>query len=123
MFRNNSVTLRGNLGKDVEYINFGEGKTLAKFRLATNKIFYDQHGEKVKQTIWHNIIAWGKLADLMTRELSKGSGVTVFGELITRQYEDKTGTVRQLTEVKAHDFMHYVPLGSLAAEGRPALPF
>lgn len=121
--RNTSIALRGHLGKDVEYINFGEGKTLAKFRLATNKIYYDDKGEKVKETYWHNVVAWGKLADVMCRELKKGSGVTVFGEIIHKQYVDKEGNTRLHVEVKAKDFMHYIPIGRTTVEARAELPF
>lgn len=101
----NAVTLRGNLGQDVEYFNFGEGKTLAKFRLATNKVYYNSEGEKVKSTTWHNIVAWGQKADIAAKILTKGAGATIFGELIKRDYVDKSGSKRSHTEVKINDFM------------------
>lgn len=101
----NDVTLRGNLGQDVEYFNFGEGKTLAKFTLATNDVYYNGAGEKVKETTWHNIVAWGKKADVMARILQKGAGATIFGKLIKKEYTDKEGLKRQHIEVKARDFM------------------
>jgi single stranded DNA-binding protein len=61
-------------------------------------------GEKVKQTVWHNLVAWGKTAELMSEILTKGNEIAVQGKLISRAYEDKEGVKRYITEVKVNEF-------------------
>ena len=61
----NNVQLIGNLGQDPEIINLESGKKLAKFSIATNESYKDKNGEKVEQTYWHNIVAWGKTAEIV----------------------------------------------------------
>jgi len=95
----NRVQLIGNLGMDPELVNFENGKKLAKFSLATSQTYSDNKGEKVTDTQWHNIVAWGKLAELTGKYLKKGSNVTVEGRLVYRNYEDKEGQKKYITEI------------------------
>jgi len=101
----NSVQLIGNLGREVEFRNFDSGSTKASFALATNTYYKNNKGEKVQDTHWHNIIAWGKMAENMNHMLRTGSQVMVRGKLVNRTYEDKSGTKRYITEIIANEFV------------------
>ncbi|WP_439151084.1 single-stranded DNA-binding protein [Winogradskyella sp.] len=95
----NKVQLIGNLGKDPEIINLESGKTLAKFAIATNESYKNAQGEKVTDTQWHNIVAWGKTAQIVEKYVGKGKEVAIEGKLTTRSWEDKDGMKRYITEV------------------------
>ncbi|NNE33053.1 MAG: single-stranded DNA-binding protein [Winogradskyella sp.] len=95
----NKVQLIGNLGNDPEIINLESGKTLAKFSIATNESYKNAQGEKITDTQWHNIIAWGKTAQIVEKYITKGKEVAVEGKLTTRSWEDKDGMKRYTTEV------------------------
>lgn len=95
----NHVQLMGRLGKDPEIINLDSGKKLAKFSLATNDHYTTAKGEKVENTDWHNIIVWGKTADVVENYVTKGQEVIIGGKLTTRSYETKEGEKRYITEV------------------------
>ena len=101
----NSVQLIGNLGKDVEIKAFDNGNKIAKFSLATNEYYKNNKGEKVQETQWHNIVAWGKTAELMEKILSKGSEICVRGKLTHRSYDDKEGVTRYVSEILAQEFV------------------
>lgn len=100
----NSITLIGNLGKDPEVHQFENGKKVAKFSLATNEVYRNANGDKVTSTQWHNIVAWGKLAEIMGDLLKKGKEIAVTGRLTYRSYQDKTGNNRYIPEVVVEDF-------------------
>lgn len=100
----NTVQLIGNLGKDVDLRNFDSGSTKAAFTIATNEFYKNKQGEKVEETQWHNIVAWGRLAENMKNMLNKGNQVLVKGKLVSRSYEDKDGVTRYITEVVANEF-------------------
>ena len=89
----------GNVGKDPEVKRLESGKTVAKFALATNKSYKNQVGEKVTETQWHNIILWGKLADLAEKYVKKGSPIIIEGEIQYRNYENKEGQTIYITEI------------------------
>jgi single-strand DNA-binding protein len=95
----NSVRLIGNLGRDPEIKNFEDGKKLAKVSLATSDRFKNTKGEWVTETQWHNLVAWGKQAEIMERLLKKGAEVTVNGRIVSRNYEDKEGNKKYMTEI------------------------
>lgn len=101
----NSVQLIGNLGKEVDYRNFDSGSTKASFPLATNDYYKNNKGEKIQDTQWHNIVAWGKVAELMKSTLDKGSQVVIKGKLVSRSWEDENGTKRYVTEIVANEFL------------------
>ncbi len=95
----NKVILVGNVGRDPEMRALSTGTNLAKFSVATGEPRYkDQNGEP--HTEWHNIVAWGKLAELCTQYLTKGRQVYIEGRIRTRQYE-KDGQKKYFTEVHA----------------------
>ena len=101
----NKVQLIGNLGKDPEIINLESGKTLAKFSIATNESYKNAQGEKVTDTQWHNIVAWGKTAQIVEKYVAKGKEVAIEGKLTTRSWEDKDGMKRYITEVVCSELL------------------
>ncbi len=108
----NKVQLIGNLGNNPEIRTTESGKKLVKLSVATNETYTNAKGEKVKETQWHNLIAWGKLADIAEKYLNKGSEVAVEGKLITRDYTDKEGNKKYVTEIQVNELLM---LGSKAA--------
>ncbi len=101
----NKVQLIGNLGQDPEIVNMENGGKLAKFSIATSETYKNAKGEKVEDTQWHNVVAWGKTAEIVENFLSKGKQVAVEGKLIHRSYETKEGEKRYITEVKCNELL------------------
>ncbi len=97
----NKVILVGNLGRDVEVRHTPGGSAVAKFSVATNEVWKDKNGQRQEHTEWHNIVAWGKLAEFCGTYLSKGRQVYVEGSTRTRTYDDEKGNRRYFTEVRA----------------------
>ena len=100
----NSVQLIGNIGKDVTLSTFENGNKEATLILATNDFYTNNKGEKVKQTEWHNLVAWGKTAELMSESISKGNEVAIQGKLTSRSYTDNAGNTKYITEVVVNEF-------------------
>ncbi len=100
----NRVQLIGNLGMDPELKTVGKGNNLVKFTLATNEYFLNKEREKVTETTWHNLIAWGPLAERLAAILQKGMEVAVSGKIRNRSYDDKEGTRKYISEVVVDDF-------------------
>jgi single-strand DNA-binding protein len=96
----NKVMLIGRLGQDPEIRYTTNGTAQAKLRLATTERWTNKEGEKGERTEWHNIVVWGKQAELCAEYLSKGRQVYIEGRLQTRTYDDKEGKKRYITEVK-----------------------
>ncbi|MGK0254037.1 MAG: single-strand DNA-binding protein [Mariniflexile sp.] len=101
----NKVQLIGNLGNDPEIINLESGKTLAKFAIATNESYTNTKGEKITDTQWHNVVAWGKTAQIIEKYVTKGKEVAIEGKLTSRSYDDKDGTKRYITEVVCSELL------------------
>ncbi|MBN1953056.1 MAG: single-stranded DNA-binding protein [Bacteroidales bacterium] len=101
----NRVHLIGNLGKDPEVINFKGNNKLAKFSVATSQSYTNSDGEWVKDTQWHSIVAWGKLAETTEKYLKKGMEVALEGKLVYRKYEDKEGITRYMTEIVLSEYI------------------
>ncbi|QXP60788.1 single-stranded DNA-binding protein [Olleya sp. HaHaR_3_96] len=101
----NKVQLIGNLGQDPEIINLESGKKLARFTLATNESYKNAKGEKITDTQWHQIVAWGKTADIIEKYVIKGKEVAIDGKLTTRSWEDKDGMKRYTTEVLCNELL------------------
>jgi len=101
----NSVRLIGNLGQNPEVKETTNGKKLAKFSVATNESYRDENGKDVKETMWHNLTVWGKQADIAAMYLKKGSEVAIEGKLSNRNYTDKEGVKRYVTEIIVNEFM------------------
>ena len=101
----NKVQLIGNLGNDPEIITTESGKKLAKFSIATNESYKDSKGERVTDTQWHNVMAWGKIAEIIESYVTKGKEVAIEGKLINRSWEDKEGNKRYTTEVVCNELL------------------
>jgi single-strand DNA-binding protein len=95
----NKVQLIGHVGNDPEIKTFDGGKKLAKLAIATNESYKNDKGEKVEETQWHNLVAWGKTADIIEKYVVKGKEIAIEGKLTHRSYEDKNGEKRYVTEV------------------------
>ncbi|MEQ8584154.1 MAG: single-stranded DNA-binding protein [Marinoscillum sp.] len=100
----NSVQLIGRLGNDPQVRTFDSGKKMATFSLATNETYLNAKGEKVEDTQWHNIVIWGKKADIAEKYLKKGSEVGVQGKLINRSYESN-GEKKYITEISLNELL------------------
>lgn len=101
----NSVRLIGRLGQSPDVKNFTGGKTLAKCSIATTESYKNESGEKVEETQWHNIVAWGKQAQIIEKYVKKGQEVAIEGKLITRTYNDKEGNKRYATEIVVNEVL------------------
>jgi single-strand DNA-binding protein len=101
----NKVQLIGNLGNNPEIRTMDGGKKMARFSVATNESYRTAKGEKVTETQWHNLIAWGKVAEIAEQFLSKGSEVAIEGKLINRNYTDKEGNKRYITEIQVNEVL------------------
>ena len=97
----NKVILIGNVGRDPEVRTTPSGQQVAKFSLATSENFTSRAGEKQERTEWHNIVVWGKLADLCKQYVSKGRQIYVEGRLQTSSWNDQQGNKKYRTEVVA----------------------
>lgn len=101
----NKVQLIGNLGNAPEIKNIESGKKMARFSIATNENYRNAKGEKVTETTWHNLVAWGKVAELAEKFLQKGTEVVIEGKLINRSYTDKDGTKKYISEIQVNELL------------------
>lgn len=101
----NKVQLIGNLGNAPEIINLESGKKLAKFSVATNESYRNTKGEWVQETQWHNLVAWGKTAEVAEKYLNKGTEVAIEGKLTNKSYEDKNGVKKYITEIVVNELL------------------
>ncbi len=101
----NSVNLIGHLGNNPEMKTFGENRRMARFSIATNDYYNDSEGKRVTETQWHNIVAWGKTAEIAENLLSKGKEAAIQGKLVNRSYDDKEGNKHYITEVVANEIL------------------
>ncbi len=101
----NKVQLIGNLGMNPEIKIVNGGKKLAKMSIATNESYRNANGELIQETQWHSLIAWGKTVDIIEKNFKKGSEVSIEGKLIKRNYTDKQGLKRYVTEIHISDFL------------------
>lgn len=101
----NKVQIIGNLGQAPEVKTIGEGKKVAHLSVATNENYKNAKGEKVTETQWHNVVAWGKLAEIAEKYLVKGIEVAIEGKLVNRNYTDKQGVKRYVTEIQANELL------------------
>ena len=101
----NRVQLIGNLGTNPEVKTMDAGTKMARFRMATNESYRNNKGEKITETQWHTVIAWGKIAEIAEKYLVKGKEVIIEGKLVNRSYNDKDGNKKYVTEVQLLDMM------------------
>ena len=101
----NKVQLIGNIGTTPEIRTLANGQSFARFSLATNETYTNKDGEKVKETQWHNLVAWGKQAQIIEKYLSKGKEIAIEGKITTRNYEDKNGEKKYFTEIVVNELL------------------
>ncbi len=101
----NKVQLIGHLGMNPDVKHLENGKTVAKLSIATTDWYRTQDGEKKSETQWHNLVAWGKTAEIAEKYLKKGSEVAVEGKLTSRSYENKEGVKKYVTEVVINEIL------------------
>ncbi len=101
----NKVQLIGHVGQEPEIKTFDGGKKVANITLATNDNYTNANGEKVEDTQWHKVKAWGKLADIIEKYVTKGKEICVEGKLTYSDYLDKNGEKRYVTEVVISDLL------------------
>ncbi|MGB6152680.1 MAG: single-stranded DNA-binding protein, partial [Pricia sp.] len=101
----NKVQLIGNVGNAPEMTVLESGKKVIRFSLATNENYKNANGEKVQRTDWHNLVAWGKTAEIIDRYAGKGKQIAVEGKLTSRSYETKEGEKRYITEVVINELV------------------
>ena len=101
----NRVQLIGHVGQDPEIRSFEGGKKVANLNIATHDVYYKEEGEKVEQTEWHRVVAWGRLANLIEKYVFKGKEIALSGKITYRNYEDKEGVKRYITEVVADEVL------------------
>lgn len=106
----NKVLLVGRLTRDPEVRNTPSGQTVASISLATNRFWKDKNGQRQDKTEFHNVILWGRLAEIAGQYLTKGQEAYIEGRLETRKYTAKDGTERRVTEIIAENMQ----LGSRA---------
>ncbi|MCF8322053.1 MAG: single-stranded DNA-binding protein [Flavobacterium sp.] len=101
----NKVQLIGHVGQDPEIKTFDGGKKVANLTIATNDSYKNDKGEKVEQTEWHRVVAWGKTAEIIEKYVTKGKEVAIEGKLTHRSYDDKNGEKRFITEVVMNELL------------------
>ncbi len=109
----NKAILVGNLGKDPELRYTASGQAVATFSLATTEKFKNKSGEQQERTEWHNIVAWGPLAEICGKYLVKGKQIYCEGRIQSRSYDDRDGNKRYITEIVISDMQM---LGSKTGE-------
>src|SRR5689334_10594383 len=101
----NKVQLIGNLGNAPEIKTLENGRKMARFSVATKEVYRNVKGDKITETQWHNLVAWGKLAELTEKYLTKGKEVAIEGKLIHRSYNDKDGNKKYISEVQVNEIL------------------
>lgn len=101
----NKVQLIGNLGNAPEVKTLESGKKMARFHVATSESYRNTKGEKITETQWHTVVAWGKVAEIAEKYLVKGKEVMIEGKLINRSYNDKEGNKKFITEVQVNEIL------------------
>ena len=101
----NKVQLIGNMGAKAEVRTTDSGKKMARFSLATNESYRNAKGEKITETQWHQVVAWGKVAEIVEKYTDKGSELVAEGKLVHRSYEDKEGNKKYITEVQLNELL------------------
>ena len=115
----NKVILVGRLGQNPEVKYTPSGAAVANFSIATSETWSDKNGQKQEKTEWHRIVVWSKLAELCGQYLQKGRQVYVEGRLQTREFQDKAGITKSITEVRA-DAVQFLGTNTGAGAGAGA---
>jgi len=113
----NKAILIGNLGRDPELKYTSSGKAVATFTMATSERWTGQDGQKQESTTWHNIVAWGRQAEVINEYLAKGRQVYIEGRIANRSYDDKDGNKKYISEVVVQNFQFLGGKGGDSAGG------
>ncbi|HEV8383588.1 MAG TPA: single-stranded DNA-binding protein [Candidatus Acidoferrales bacterium] len=116
----NKVILVGRLGRDPESRFTPSGQPVCNFSLATDRSYKDRNGQTQKQTEWHKIVVWGKLAEICQKYLKKGAQVFIEGRIQSRQWEDQQGQKRTAFEIIANEMRMLGSRGDAGAHAGPA---
>lgn len=101
----NRVQLIGNVGNDPEIKTFESKKKVARLSMATDDEYTSKEGQKVKQTQWHQLVVWGKLAEVVEKYVKKGTEIAIEGKLTYRTWDDKDGKSHNITEIVVHELL------------------
>ena len=101
----NRVQLIGRVGQDPEVKNLEGGKKVTTITIATNDVYYKDNGDKVEQTEWHRVTAWGKTAEIIEKYVAKGKEIAIEGKLTHRSYDDKNGEKRYVTDIVVNEVL------------------
>lgn len=119
----NSVTLIGNVGKEPEMRHTTSGSAVTSFSLATSEKYKKLDGEWEEKTEWHNIVFFGKLAEVCGAHLAKGKSVYILGKLQTRKWQDKDGNDRYTTEIVGDKLQMLSPKTSSSSDSDSAADY
>lgn len=103
----------GNVGQNPEITTLEGGRKKAKFTIATTETYRNAKGEKVTDTQWHNLVAWGRIAEIIEKHVTKGSEVAVEGKITYRTFTDKEGMKKSFAEIQVSELLM---LGNKRAE-------
>ena len=101
----NRVQLIGRVGQDPEVKNLEGGKKVTTITIATNDVYYKDNGDKVEQTEWHRVTAWGKTAEIIEKYVTKGKEIAIEGKLTHRSFDDKNGEKRYVTDIVVNEVL------------------
>ncbi len=117
----NKVQLIGNLTKDPELKSLPSGIKVASFALATNRSWKDQNGQKQESVEYHNVVSFGKPAELIAQYMKKGNSIYVEGRIQTRSWDAQDGTKKYRTEIVVENFQ-FGPKSGYSAGGESTSP-
>ncbi len=111
----NKVQLIGHVGNKPQTRTLEGNKKIVRFSVATNETYRNAQGVKLTDTQWHNLVAFGKVAEIAEKYLDKGTEVALEGKLVNRNYTDKEGVKKYITEVQVSELLLLGPNASKAA--------
>jgi single-strand DNA-binding protein len=101
----NSVQLIGRLGKDPVVKNIGADRKMATFSMATNETYTNKMGERVENATWHNVVAFGKVVEIIEKYVHKGQEIAIEGKLTSNTWEDKDGKKRYSVDIVINELV------------------
>lgn len=120
MYSLNRVQIIGNVTRDPEMRYTPNGQAVCSFSVATNRRWRDKDGNNQEQTEFHNVVAWGKVAEIISQYVKKGNKIYIEGRLQTRNWEGQDGTKRNRTEIVMEDFVFLTPKGGESTNDFPS---